>query len=214
VVTQYGFYHNTNECVGCKVCVVSCKDKNNLPLGEKYRRVYDYSGGDWAVDKNGLMSIKDFFVYSVSEGCNHCAAPACIASCPVGAIIKREDGIVYINQTNCIGCGACLAACPFDAPYISDVTGVAQKCDFCMDYIDDGEPPVCVAACPLRCLQYGELADLQAKYGDLATVSPLPENPGTGPSTVFTRSRLNPDGALTGATLNAPEEINSKTVTL
>jgi anaerobic dimethyl sulfoxide reductase subunit B (iron-sulfur subunit) len=212
VVTQYGFYHNTNECIGCKMCIVACKDKNDLPVGEKYRRVYDYANCGWEVSDTGVVNKKDFFIYSLSVGCNHCAAPACIASCPVEAIIKREDGIVYIDETLCIGCGSCVTACPFGAPYVSTATGVAHKCDFCMDLIDNGENPVCVQSCPVRCINYGELEGLQSTYGDVDQVAPLPEDPGTGPSVVFTRSRFNPDGSLSGEVLNAPEEIQSETV--
>jgi anaerobic dimethyl sulfoxide reductase subunit B (iron-sulfur subunit) len=212
MTTQYGFYHNNDECVGCKACVIACKDKNDLPLGEKYRRVYDYGGGQWEVDESGAVTPRDFFVYSVSVACMHCAAPACITSCPVGAIIKREDGIVFIDAQTCIGCGSCVAACPFSAPYMSEATGAAQKCDFCKDLIDEGELPVCVSACPMRCLNYGELEELQSAHGAVDQVDPLPKNAGTGPSIVFTRSRLNPDGQLVGEILNSPEELESATV--
>lgn len=212
MVAQYGFYHNNNECIGCKMCIISYKDKNNLPVGEKYRRVYDYGGGDWSVGDDGVIAYENFFTYSVSAGCMHCAAPACIVSCPVEAITKREDGIVSIDKDKCIGCGACTIACPFAIPYVSKSSGVAQKCDFCKDLIDKGENPVCVQSCPMRCLLHGELANLRSEYGELDQVLPLPENPGTGPSAVFTRSRFNPDGLLPGEILNAPEEILSETV--
>jgi anaerobic dimethyl sulfoxide reductase subunit B (iron-sulfur subunit) len=194
------------------MCVVACKDKNDLPVGEKYRRVYDYGGGTWDVSDDGIITNNNFFLYSVSVACMHCAAPACIASCPVEAIIKREDGIVYINKETCIGCGSCVTACPFGAPYVSKTSGVAQKCDLCMDLIDQDELPVCIASCPVRCINYGELEGLQSTYGDVDQVAPLPEDPGTGPSIVFTRSRFNPDGSLPGEVLNAPEEIQSETV--
>jgi anaerobic dimethyl sulfoxide reductase subunit B (iron-sulfur subunit) len=212
VVTQYGFYHNNNECIGCKMCIVACKDKNDLPLGEKYRRVYDYGGGSWDIDETGAMRSNNFFTYSVSIACNHCASPACFAVCPVGAIVKRPDGIVYIEKENCIGCEACIPACPYDAPYMSQISSVANKCDLCMDLIDAGENPVCVQSCPMRCLEYGELEELKAAHGDVNAVPPVPENTGTEPSVVFTRNRLNPDGTLPGEIINAPEEILSETV--
>jgi anaerobic dimethyl sulfoxide reductase subunit B (iron-sulfur subunit) len=211
MVAQYGFYFNANECIGCRTCVMACKDKNDAPFGEKNRRVYDYGGGTWEVDANGVSENKDFFIYYLSESCNHCAAPACIAVCAVEAIIKREDGIVYIDPEVCIGCGACVPACPFGAPYLSEVTGVAKKCDFCLDLIDEGEEPFCVRSCSMRCLKFGELADLQAEYGTLDTYPPMPSNAGTGPSVVITPCRLNPDASLPGAILNAPEEIISET---
>jgi anaerobic dimethyl sulfoxide reductase subunit B (iron-sulfur subunit) len=210
---QLGFYHNNDICIGCKVCIIACKDKNDLPLGEKYRRVYDYAGGTWEIAENGACTPKDSFVYSVSVACMHCAAPACIAVCPVDAIIKREDGIVPIDAETCIGCGSCVTACPYGAPYMSEATGVAQKCDFCKSLIDNNDVPVCVAACPMRCLNYGDIEELRQMYEDtVEQVAPLPENTGTGPSVAFTRSRLNPDGTLPGEVLNAPEEIESATV--
>ncbi|MDR0514575.1 MAG: 4Fe-4S dicluster domain-containing protein [Coriobacteriaceae bacterium] len=212
MTTQYGFYHNNDECIGCKMCIVSCKDKNDLPLGEKFRRVYDFGGGTWASPTDGTFSPKDFFLYSVSVACMHCAAPICMASCPVEAITKRDDGIVSIDQNTCIGCGACVTACPLGAPYMSTATGTARKCDLCKDLIDKGEDPVCVASCPLRCLEYGELAELQRAHGTVDSVAPLPKDAGTGPSIVFTRHRFNPDGTLPGKVLNAPEEVESATV--
>ena len=212
MTTQYGFYHNNDICIGCRVCVIACKDKYNLPLGEKFRRVYDYGGGSWETDETGVSRSKGMFVYAVSTACMHCAVPMCFASCPVGAIIKRDDGIVYIDAETCIGCDACMAACPYGVPYLSAESGVARKCDFCMDYIDNGEDPACVASCPLRCLHYGEYEELKSTYGEINQVEPLPRDTSTDPSVVFTRSRFNPDGSLPGSILNAPEEIESKTV--
>jgi anaerobic dimethyl sulfoxide reductase subunit B (iron-sulfur subunit) len=212
VVTQYGFYHNNDECIGCKMCIVACKDKNDLPLGEKYRRVYDCAGGSWDVDDAVVMTNNGFFTYSTSVACNHCASPACFAACAAGAIIKRPDGIVYIDADLCIGCEACIPACPYGAPYMSQITSLARKCDFCMDLIDAGENPVCVQSCPMRCLQYGELEELRAAHGDVDAVQPIPADTGTAPSVVFTRHRDNPDGTRPGEIMNAPEEIVSETV--
>ena len=211
MVTQYGFYFNADECIGCRTCAMACKDKNDMPFGEKFRKVYDYGGGSWDVDANGVVQTKDVFTYYLSASCNHCAAPACITACAVGAIIKREDGIVYIDPETCIGCGSCIPACPYGAPYMSDATGLGRKCDYCMDLIDLGEEPFCTRSCTMRCLKFGELADLQAEYGTLDNYGPIPAGTGTGPSLVLVPCRLNPDGALPGAILNAPEEITSET---
>lgn len=209
---QYGFYHNNNECIGCKTCIIACKDKNDLPVGEKFRRVYDIGGGSWEVDANGAYIAKDVFAYSASVACMHCAAPACVAVCPTGAMTKdAETGIVSNDQDVCIGCGSCANACPYSAPYVSTITKTSRKCDLCRDLIAKGETPVCVASCPLRCLNYGELDGLKSTYGTVQHVQPLADNTGTNPSVVFTPSRFNPTGTLPGIILNAPEEIASAT---
>ena len=135
-----------------------------------------------------------------------------MAFCPVGAIIKREDGIVFIDSASCIGCDACIAACPFGVPYISGVSGIARKCDFCKDLLDKGEQPLCVTSCPMRALNYGEIDELRAAHGSVSSVDPLPSEPGTDPSLVITPSRFNPEGKIPGVLLSSPVEIDSVTV--
>ncbi len=213
-MAQIGFYHNNDLCISCKACMIACKDKNDLPLGEKYRRVYEYAKCDWDVDAQGVCKQSNFYAYSVSMACNHCAEPACLSVCPVSAIIKREqDGVVYIDTVACIGCGACVPACPYEVPYMSAVTNVAQKCDFCRDLIDNGETPQCVAACATRCLNYGDLEGLQSTYPDaVATVPPISDSLATGPSVLFTKHRLNPSGTANGVLTSMPEELLSETV--
>lgn len=212
-MAQLGFYHNADNCIGCKACMVACKDKNNLPLGEKMRKVYDQAACEWVVDENGGYNPTNFFAYSVSVACNHCSNPACLPACPVGAIHKREeDGIVYREEEQCIGCGSCARACPYEAPYVSLESGTSRKCDFCMDLIDKGETPYCVAACPMRCLEYGDIEELRAEHGDLCATAPIPAETGTEPNIVFTPNRLNADGAIEGITLNEPQEVVSQTV--
>jgi anaerobic dimethyl sulfoxide reductase subunit B (iron-sulfur subunit) len=194
------------------MCIISCKDKNDLPVGEKFRRVYDYSGGSWTLDDAGIMHASDLFSYAVTSGCHHCAMPACFAACRVGAIEKRNDGIVWINKEACIACGSCVEACPFHAPYVSAKENYARKCDLCKDLIDNGENPACVNSCQIRCLEYGELEDLKAAHPDaVSAVAPLPEDSKTIPSSVYSRHRMNSEGTLAGEIRNAPEEIISET---
>lgn len=212
-MAQIGFYHNNDECIGCKACVIACKDKNDLPLGEKYRKVYDYAKCEWNVDDQGVCVPSDYYAYSVSATCNHCEAPACLSVCPVGAIYKREeDGVVWIDEEACIGCEACVAACPFEAPYMSAATGVAHKCDFCIDLIDLGEIPQCVAACPARCLNYGDIEALRSSNEGLLSVPPISDNTSTGPSVVYKPSRMHPNGEADGLLTSTIEEITSETV--
>lgn len=213
MANQLGFYHNADNCIGCKACVVSCKDKNDLPLGEKYRRVYDYAHCDWDVSEKGVATPTNAYAYSVSMACSHCASPACFAVCPTDAIIKREtDGVVYIDEELCIGCGSCVTACPYGAPYMSGEDNKARKCDFCMDLLDEGEVPYCVASCSMRCLSYGDIDELRSEHGNVATLPPINDDTSTDPSMVFSPSRLNPDAEANGELLNTEEEIVSATV--
>ena len=160
---QYGFYFDADRCGSCKACVMACRDKNDTLLGLKNRNVIDFGGGRW-VEKDGLVQPENVFVYSISISCNHCESPACVANCPTGAMIKRdEDGIVYVDESVCIGCGTCANACPYGAPKVSEERGVTSKCNFCMDYLDEGGRPACVDACLMRCLDFGDIAELREK---------------------------------------------------
>lgn len=206
-MTHYGFYHNADACAGCKACVIACKDKNNLPLGKKFRRVYDYAGGTWSVDNKGVCSQQNGFVYSISVSCMHCASPACVANCPAGAMTQREDGIVFVDRNLCIACGTCEKSCPYGQPSVDQDNGYSTKCDLCRLLIDKGENPACVDACATRALHYGDIEELKKQYGSVTYLPPLPENDETGPSIVFTPSRLNPDGTLPGSIINPEEEI-------
>jgi anaerobic dimethyl sulfoxide reductase subunit B (iron-sulfur subunit) len=185
---------------------MACKDKNDTLVGLKYRSVVDYNGGSWA-EQDGIAVPQDVYVFGVSYSCNHCAAPACIAVCPTGSIIKREeDGVVWIDQSTCIGCGSCVTACPYSAPRLDLERGVAGKCDFCKDYLDSGDSPACVDSCIMRCLEYGDIEELRGKYGDIAQVGHLPSPDMTGPSYVVGKHRLDP-GDGKGFVVNAEGEL-------
>ena len=73
--------------------------------------------------------------------------------CPTKAMIKRDDGIVYIDQDKCVGCMACAGACPWNIPQMNPETGKAVKCDYCMDRLDIGLRPACVTKCTTHALK-------------------------------------------------------------
>lgn len=148
---QFGFVHNNVDCIGCRACEIACKDKNGLPPGPRFRRVMYIEGG----------TFPEVFAYKVNMSCNHCAEPACLPTCPTGAIWKREkDGIVDIDSTLCIGCRRCEAACPYGAPQWNVQAQVIQKCNMCVDEIDAGRKPYCVMACMMRVLDIGPIDKL------------------------------------------------------
>lgn len=208
---QMAFYFDSSACTDCKACQIACKDRSSLPVGVMWRRVIQYVGGSWTpVDrKNGTMTPNGVFSYSLSLSCMHCQNPVCMEGCPAGGITKREeDGIVVINTDECIGCRYCEWTCPYGAPQFNEELGIMTKCDFCVDLLDKGENPACVDACVMRCLDYGDLDELRAKYGDLDAVEPLPDASITEPSFVLTPHRYaQMSGRGNGWIENLPEEL-------
>lgn len=149
---QLGFIHNNVDCIGCRACEIACKDKNGLGPGPRLRRVMYIEGGTYP----------EVYAYKVNMSCNHCAEPACLPTCPTSAIFKRkQDGIVDIDSTLCIGCRRCEAACPFGAPQYDVESHTVKKCNLCVDEIDAGRKPYCVMACMMRVLDVGPIDKLR-----------------------------------------------------
>jgi anaerobic dimethyl sulfoxide reductase subunit B (iron-sulfur subunit) len=200
-MSQYAFYFDSSSCTGCKACQAACKDKHNLPTGLLWRRVYEITGGSWT--RSGAAWINDVFAYNLSLSCNHCQQPLCVEVCPTRAMHKRSDGIVVVDQDKCMGCQYCSWACPYDALQYDAARGRMTKCDFCVDNLEADLPPACVAACPLRALDFGELSELQAKHVVASDALPLPEGHFTRPALL-----IKPHPAMGRATqLGNPEEI-------
>lgn len=183
---QLGFVHNNVECLGCRACEIACKDKNGLPPGPRFRRVMYIEGG----------SFPEVFAYKVNMSCNHCAQPACLPTCPTGAIWKRADnGVVDIDTTLCIGCRRCEAACPFGAPQYDPAENVIKKCNLCIDELEADRKPYCVQACMNRVLDIGPIEQLREGKWETPAVGPQDQvvkqvrnmaNPAlTNPSIVF-----------------------------
>ncbi|HWR31520.1 MAG TPA: DMSO/selenate family reductase complex B subunit [Negativicutes bacterium] len=185
---QLAFYFEQKYCSGCCTCQVACKDKNNLKVGQLFRSVHEVSGGGYR--QTGAAIVQDVYAFWLSISCNHCAKPACVENCPTGALSKRaEDGIVDIDQRKCSGCQLCVRSCPYGALQLDSDMGKVRKCDFCRDLLADGKPPACIAACPMRALEYGTLDELQKKYGTVNQTLGMPDATITSPSLVISPHR-------------------------
>ena len=160
---QLGFIHNNVDCIGCRACEIACKDKNGLAAGPRFRRVQYIEGGTYP----------EVFAFKINMSCNHCAEPACLPACPTGAIFKRKDnGVVDIDSTLCIGCRKCEAACPFGAPQFNVELNIVQKCNMCVDELEVGRDPYCVAACMMRVLDVGPIDQIADGSYDTKAVGP------------------------------------------
>ena len=161
---RLGFYFDQTSCTGCRTCQIACCDKNNLDASVTFRLVRDYETGEYP--KGGY--------YHLSMACNHCMDPACVRICPTGATFKVKDGTVQHDDELCINCGACSEECPYGAPQLIYGLGVRHKCDSCKVLRDIGEQPACVAACLMRCLEFGDLDELRERHKNEELVQELP----------------------------------------
>jgi Fe-S-cluster-containing dehydrogenase component/formate-dependent nitrite reductase membrane component NrfD len=144
---NYGFLIDHRKCIGCHACSTACKSENEVPLGV-YRTWVKY------VEKGRFPEVRRHFQVT---RCNHCANPPCARICPVTAMYQRTDGIVEFDPRVCIGCKACMQACPYDAIYIDPETHSAAKCHFCSHRVELGLQPACVVVCPEQAIIAGDL---------------------------------------------------------
>lgn len=153
---RYAMVMDTKLCVGCADCVVACQTENNVPEG--YCR-------DWIVENvNGTYPLLK--LENRSERCNHCVDTPCVRTCPTGASHVIEGGIVKVTHEECIGCGACIESCPYDARYFHP-EGYVDKCTFCDHRIEGGDTTACVAVCPTEALTFGDMDDSESKVVQL-----------------------------------------------
>nr|WP_221192048.1 nitrate reductase subunit beta [Microbulbifer rhizosphaerae] len=102
--------------------------------------------------------FENTFMMYLPRLCEHCLNPACVASCPSGAIYKREeDGIVLIDQDKCRGWRMCVSGCPYKKIYYNWKTGKSEKCIFCYPRIESGQPTICSETCVGRIRYLGVL---------------------------------------------------------
>lgn len=154
---RYGFVIDNRKCIGCHACTVACKTENHVPLSVN-RTWVKY------VEKGAFPDTRR--VFQVTR-CNHCENPPCVTICPVTAMYQRKDGIVDFSSERCIGCKACMQACPYDSIYIDPDEGTAAKCHFCAHRTEVGLEPSCVVICPEHAIIAGDLDQLDGEIAQL-----------------------------------------------
>ena len=110
-------------------------------------------------------NYEQVFMMYLPRICEHCLNPSCVASCPSGAMYKREeDGIVLVDQEKCRGWRMCVTGCPYKKIYFNWKSGKAEKCTFCYPRIEAGQPTVCSETCVGRIRYLGARA-LRRRHG-------------------------------------------------
>ncbi|NOY69968.1 MAG: 4Fe-4S dicluster domain-containing protein [Deltaproteobacteria bacterium] len=149
---RYAIVFDTKKCLNCKACTVACKFENYVPVGDDSYRL-------WVTE----MPLEGRFPVLRQEfrpsQCQHCENAPCEKVCPTGATFRTAEGVVLIDYDKCILCKACMAACPYDARFVSKKHDAVEKCTFCMHRVSEGREPACVETCPVRVREFGDLND-------------------------------------------------------
>jgi Fe-S-cluster-containing dehydrogenase component/formate-dependent nitrite reductase membrane component NrfD len=175
---NYGFAIDLRKCIGCHACTIACKAEHQIPVGVNRCWVK-------TVEKGTFPDTRRFFFPVL---CNQCEDAPCVRICPTNTLFKRRDGIVDFNQASCIGCRACMEACPYDQLFIDPNTHTAEKCNFCANRVENQLQPACVSVCPTECRVFGDLDDPTSEVARIfqreAFMVRKPEK-GTGPKVLY-----------------------------
>ena len=202
-MTKYAMVIDTKCCFGCQTCAVACKVANNLPIDVRWNHIV--TTGSTNTDCGG-GTFPEVDMTFIPLSCQHCENAPCVEVCPTGASYQTEDGVVLINSEECIGCKACIAACPYDVrtymeqpEYYLDfstgdgmepehLAGTVSKCNFCYQRIEAGGQPACMELCPGRARYWGDLDDPDSEVSKLLEgreTMRYMEGEGTSPSTIY-----------------------------
>ncbi len=164
---NYSVLFDANRCIGCKLCQITCKKVNNLPPDDNVTTLsattftfIDFKNISAKMDKPTIKPVK--------RQCMHCQDPACVSVCPVGALTKKENGVVAYDPHRCIGCRYCITACPFEIPKYNWDSAEPKINKCAAQCLENGtrDQPACVQVCPVQALQYGNRNQLLALAHD------------------------------------------------
>ncbi len=200
---RYGIVIDLDRCVGCNACTIACKQTNGVASGIFWSEVLREEINTYP---NAQLAYTPIL-------CNHCADAPCVEVCPTGASQKLENGIVVVDADKCIGCRYCMVACPYNARsfnygqpqgyypdqglndyeqvrFVEHTVGTVEKCDMCIDRVEQGLEPACVQTCPAKARIFGDLDDPTSQVSQLVTRrdgKQLHPELGTDPSVYYVR---------------------------
>ncbi len=147
-MSRYTIRHDAKRCISCRACELHCQVIQGAPP-EIRPGILITVGPDELPEQMTGKTISAF------RPCFHCEKPWCMAVCPTGAICRRDsDGLVMVAADRCVGCRACVTACPWRVPVVNELTGKMMKCDSCVDRVEAGLLPACVSACTTHALRF------------------------------------------------------------
>ena len=144
-------------CIGCHACSTACKSENEVPISVHRTYVKNVDIGTFPTARRAFQVTR----------CNQCENPPCATACPTSAMFQRKDGIVDFDKDWCIGCKACIAACPYDAIFINPEDHTAEKCNMCAHRLEVGLEPACVVVCPTQAILVGDMNDPASKVAGI-----------------------------------------------
>jgi len=161
-----GMLYDATKCIGCKACVPACKEANGLPADTRVSPLHDMPMSLNARTPNIIKLYQEDGRRSyMKKQCMHCVDPNCAGACMIGALRKREYGIVTWDGDLCVGCRYCHVACPYEVPKFEWQKRVPKivKCELCNHRIPDGGGPACCEVCPSGAVIYGKHDELLAE---------------------------------------------------
>ncbi|UCD80637.1 MAG: 4Fe-4S dicluster domain-containing protein [Desulfobacterales bacterium] len=151
---KYALIIDQERCIGCEACTVACRIEHNGVQGHIRVSTQDSLCKD--TPAGVFPNLRMAFLPAL---CNHCELPPCLEACPLEAISKKENGIVFLDKEICDGCRTCLEACPYGAIIFNHEKDKAEKCNLCAHRIEQGQEPFCVICCEGQAIYFGDLND-------------------------------------------------------
>src|ERR1043166_1033119 len=159
-----GLLYDATKCVGCKACVVACKENAQLPADTRASKLYDAPEGLNEFTKNVIQLAKsgNGETSYAKKQCMHCIDPACVGACMLGALQKGKFGVVSYDVSKCVGCRYCETVCPFNVPKFEWAKKAPKivKCELCKDRLAEGKEPACTEVCPRKAGIFGRYPDM------------------------------------------------------